>query len=403
MNRKDAAIKKTPLRAMLWGLVPLFIIAHTGHHIVSALLTPLLPFIRNDFSLDYTQVGVLLSAYNLAYGFSQLPAGWLADRVGPRIVLTCGVSGVALAGIVAGFTPYYSVLAAVLVLMGIMGGGYHPAASPLVSAAVEPRLRGSALGFHQVGGALSFFAAPLIAAGLAAALGWRGTFLAVSIPTFIFGIGFHFLLGRLSPGEGRGKTDGPSPESEHRPSPVERVRLAAVLVCGISVMVFLFSTISFIPLYLVDNFGISEELAAAMLALCLSGGLWAGPLAGFVSDRLQREAPVIVAAGLIGGPAVYLMNLVPYGWVLAVLLILIGMAQNLSMPIVEAYVITHTSPGKRSTMLGIYYFGSRGGPGVIAPAIGFMIDRFGFQTSFTTVAAATVVVSLVCGFFMRTR
>lgn len=70
---KEAVIKQTSLRAMLWGLVPLFVIAHAGHHIVSALLTPLLPFIRNDFSLDYTLVGFLLSAFSLSYGFSQLP------------------------------------------------------------------------------------------------------------------------------------------------------------------------------------------------------------------------------------------------------------------------------------------------------------------------------------------
>ncbi|MCK4962040.1 MAG: MFS transporter, partial [Anaerolineales bacterium] len=64
-----------------------------------ALLSPLLPFIRNDLSLSYTQMGGLLSAYNISYGLSQLPAGWAADRLGPRIVLTAGVAGVAFAGL----------------------------------------------------------------------------------------------------------------------------------------------------------------------------------------------------------------------------------------------------------------------------------------------------------------
>ena len=386
---------------MLWGLVPLFVIAHTGHHIVSALLTPLLPFIRNDFSLGYTQIGFLLSAYSLAYGFSQLPAGWLADRIGPRIVLTCGVSGVALAGVIAGLSPHYFILASALVLMGIMGGGYHPAASPLVSAAVEPAMRGRALGFHQVGGAMSFFLAPVIAAALAAALGWRGTFLATSIPTFVFGVVFHVLLGRLNPDGSSGKGTGKTSDSTEGADPGVKPRLIAVVACGTLVMVFLFSIISFIPLYLVDNFGVSEKVAAAMLALCLSGGLWAGPLAGFAADRLGRETPVIVATGLIGGPAIYLMNTVSYGWILWLFLILIGMAQNLSLPMVESYIIRHTPPEKRSTTLGVYYFGSRGGSGVVAPAIGFMVDRLGFRTSFAAVALTIVIISVLFGFYMR--
>ncbi len=386
---------------MFLGLVPLFVIAHTGHHIVSALLTPLLPFIRSDFSLDYTRVGMLVSAYSLAYGVSQLPAGWLADRIGPRIVLTCGVSGVALAGIIAGLSPYYSLLAGMLILMGIMGGGYHPAASPLVSAAVETRYRGRALGIHQVGGSLSFFSAPLIAAGLTAVLGWRGTFLAVSIPTFIFGIIFYLLLGRLDNGRDSKKSPGESTETEDGSAFDTRRRMSAVLICGITVMVSLYSTISFIPLYLVDAFGISGEKAAAMLALCLSGGLWAGPLAGFVSDRIQRKVPVILAAGLIGGPAVFMMNVIPYGWVFFGLLMIVGMSQNLNLPIVEAYVISNTSRKRRSTILGIYYFGSRGGTGVAAPIIGLLIDRYGFYASFTLVAVTIVTVTIVCGIFMR--
>ena len=111
--------------------------------------------------------------------------------------------------------------------------------------------------------------------------------------------------------------------------------------------------------------------------------------------------PVILAAGLIGGPAVFMLNVIPYSWAFFGLLMIIGMSQNLNLPMVEAYVISSTSKKRRSTILGIYYFGSRGGSGVAAPIIGFLIDRFGFYTGFTLVAAAIVAVTIVCGLFMR--
>ncbi len=61
--------------------------AHFAHHLLTALPVPLLPFIRGDFGLDYAQAGLVVSAFGLAYGIGQLPAGWLSDRIGPRLML----------------------------------------------------------------------------------------------------------------------------------------------------------------------------------------------------------------------------------------------------------------------------------------------------------------------------
>ena len=107
-------------------MLPLFVLAHFGHHLVSALLVPLLPFIRDDLSLDYTQTGWLVSAFTLAYGISQLPAGWIADRIGRRVVITIGIVGGALTGLIIGLSTTYIMMIVFLVLMGIAGGGYHP-------------------------------------------------------------------------------------------------------------------------------------------------------------------------------------------------------------------------------------------------------------------------------------
>lgn len=81
---------KMNLGSIFMGLVPLFVLAHFSHHVLTALTVPLLPFIRNDFALDYTQAGLVVSSFSLAYGIGQLPAGWLADRAGARFVeLNC--------------------------------------------------------------------------------------------------------------------------------------------------------------------------------------------------------------------------------------------------------------------------------------------------------------------------
>ena len=176
--------------------MPLFVLAHFSHHVLAALLQPLLPFIRDDFALSYTQTGWVMSAFTLAYGISNLPAGWLADRVGSRLLITVSISGAALCGLMIGLSSTYIMMIVFLILLGVMSGGYHPAASPLISASVEPQNRGRALGLHQIGGTASFFLAPLIAVGIAGVLNWRGTFVTLAIPTIIFGIVLYLLIGR---------------------------------------------------------------------------------------------------------------------------------------------------------------------------------------------------------------
>ena len=120
--------------------------AHFAHHLLTALPIPLLPFIRNDFKLNYTQSTWVSSAFALSYGIGQLPAGWLADRIGPRILITVGILGVAMVGILVGISHTFTMMIVFLVLMGLAGGGYHPASAPLISASVEPKKRGRALG-----------------------------------------------------------------------------------------------------------------------------------------------------------------------------------------------------------------------------------------------------------------
>ena len=368
-------------------------LAHFGHHLVTALLPPLLPFIRRDFFLSYTQAGGLLFAYNIAYGISQLPAGLAVDRFGSRILLTIGVAGVAFAGLLIGLSSNYIVMALLLVVMGLAGGGYHPSASPLVSASVRPEQRGKALGIHQVGGTGSFFLAPLIAAGIASALGWRGTFIAVAIPTLSFGIIFHLLLGKTGyAGTARKKEAAASATEPSEPGDLRR--LLAFISIGVASQVLLQSTLQFTPLYVVDVLGASEEQGAALLSIAYFGGIWGGPLGGHLSDRFGR-IPVIITVGLISGPAIYLLNHVSLGVSLYAVLLLMGTAMHAGMPVVESYIISHVSPQKRSTVLGLYYMVSRGGP-AITFLLGYLVDTYQFSITLSGVSIAMLAVAIIC-------
>jgi len=381
------------------GLLPLFMLAHFGHHLLTALPVPLLPMIRADFGLDYTRSGLVISAFNIAYGFGQLPAGWLADRFGARLLIMIGICGVAVAGFFIGITHSYFLMIVFMALMGVLGGGYHPAAPPFIFAAVEPSRRGQALGIHAVGGGASFFLAPLIAVGIASFWGWRGAFVGLAVPTILFGLYFNWFLRRRAGAVNTVEKTNIRAEEEIS-APGRMRRLVVFIILSTFTGAVMLATVSFIPLYLVDHCRFGKEKAGALFSVIFFVGLWMSPLGGYLSDRLGR-IPVIVSACFLAGPAVYLLNWVSAEWSVILLLLVFGVIIYTRMPVAEAFVISQTSEKNRSAVLGIYFFSGMEGGGVLTPLMGYCIDSLGFYYSFTLAGAAITVVTIICAVLLE--
>ncbi len=367
--------------------------AHFFHHQLTALVVPLLPFMRDGFNLTYTQAGGLVSAFSLSYGIGQLPAGWLADRIGARYLLLAGISGVALAGLLVGVSGTYGLLVLSLILMGLMGGGYHPSATPIISTAVPPAQRGRAMGMHLVGGSASHLVAPLLGVAIATALGWRGSFLIIGGVVFFFGIAVFVLFRRLTfAGEeavagGQGLSSPPARSAV----PIWLFVSMTSLVAAITA-----STIAFIPLYLVDHIGLTEGAAAIALAVFFSAGLWAAPLGGIIADRIGALT-VFGVIILASGPLIFLLGAVHSATVVVAILLLLGMTLFVRMTVSESYLIGVIPPARRSTVLGVYFFAGMEGSGIVTPLLGNLIDRLGFQAAFAVSGGFTLAAIVVLG------
>jgi FSR family fosmidomycin resistance protein-like MFS transporter len=383
------------LRTFFGSILPLFVLAHFTHHVITAIAAPLLPLIRTSFSLSYTQAGVLLSAFTVAYGIGHLPAGWLSDRISPVLMIFIGIAGVAIAGVMFGLAPSFSLLVAANALIGLSGSGYHPAASYLIARVAKPEQRGSALGVHVIGGSASHFLAPLLAGAIAAAAGWRGTYLALSVPTLLLGVALVILLQRATVRRGISKTEQRAAREKKRGSRFW-FWLFTFLVLSTLSGALVGSMIGFIPLLLVDSFGVREEAAAGLQALIFSGGFWAAPLAGYLSDRVGK-LPLLIAICAIVVPTIFFLPRISMGPGLYVLLVLIGVFVFTRMPISESFLFAHAPARQQATLLGVYFLGSSVGGGVFTPVIGWLSDRHDFRYSFAAVALAMLALTVICG------
>ncbi len=371
--------------------------AHFGHHLMTALPGVLLPFIRDDHTLSPTglsnsQVAWVTTAASLAYGIGQLPGGWLANRVGRRPMIAIGIFGVALAGILVGLSTTYMLLLGLLVLMGILGGGYHPSATPWISQAAGEKNQGRAIGFHFVGGGAGFFVAPFAGAAIAAAWGWHMSFIILAIPCAVFGLFFFIFLRRQ---EGFSQANAAPHHAAQTGATTDRWKsLIAIIVMNL-ITSCLGSAMVFFSLYLVDHFGIEKQTAVYIVAISSFAGIWAGPLGGWTSDRIGR-LPIIIISSIVGGLIIFGIRWIPYGPGLFALLLISGINIYVGAPVSEAFIMGQTSARNRSTIYGVYYFSGTGGA-LFAPLMGYLIDRTSYQTVFMLAGAASILVSLICG------
>src|ERR1700761_1624333 len=96
----------------------ILVIAGTLNYIDRATLSVANPLIRQDMGLSIADMGLLLSAFLWAYAFCQLPGGALVDRVGPRRLLTVGLTVWSLAQAAAGFVGNFAQFTVARIFLG---------------------------------------------------------------------------------------------------------------------------------------------------------------------------------------------------------------------------------------------------------------------------------------------
>lgn len=137
--------------------------------------------IATEFHLSDIQLGGVFSAFVLGYAAGQAPAGWLADRIGPRLILLFGALWWAVfTTLITVLSPGLSSLFWLLMIIRFsLGAGeavVYPASNCVVAAWIPSAERGIANGLIFSGVGFGSGITPPLITYLMVHYGWRSSF-----------------------------------------------------------------------------------------------------------------------------------------------------------------------------------------------------------------------------------
>jgi ACS family glucarate transporter-like MFS transporter len=121
---------------------------------------------RVDLNMTQTQMSWFLSAFFWSYALCQVPAGWLSDRFGPRIMLTVYILGWSLFTGLLGVTTQVSMVLLFRFLCGATQAGAYPVCSGMIRNWFPTASRGTASSVVAMGGRSGAVLAPILTAAL---------------------------------------------------------------------------------------------------------------------------------------------------------------------------------------------------------------------------------------------
>ena len=371
------------------------------------------PAIRAELGLSDGDMGLVFSAFTLAYALFEVPSGWFADRFGARITLTRIVVWWSVLTALTGLAGGLASLLVVRFLFGAGEAGMFPASARAFGRWLPQGERGRAFGLALMTAALGGpLTQPLVVA-LLNRTRWRVAFA-------VFGsFGFVWAVGRwrwfrdepgdhpaVNPTELRLIVADRGEILHHESVPwglmVRNPTLRALCLMYAAGIYGWYFYITWLPTYLLRarGFDLSQVgWLAALPLLSIAGGVFLG---GWGSDRLasrlgSRRGRRIM--GLIGFPlaaaAAVVAVLTPSPLLSAGLF---GAAAGLAaLGIAPAWAVCVEVGGAHAGVVSgaMNMFGNLGG--ALSPlVIGFSLERFGsWQAPLLSVAALYVVAAVL--------
>jgi FSR family fosmidomycin resistance protein-like MFS transporter len=367
----------------------------TGHflsHFYAFCLPPLFPFLNADLGLSYTALGALLTLRGLATSVAQLPAGFVVDRFGAKMVLMAGMLLTVVSYALFAATDIYWLFILFIVLGGVGDSVFHPADYSILNASVKQERMGRAFSIHTFSGHLGFAAAPTVVVALAALWDWRVALLVVALFGFVVAGLLASQWGALkedrSPRKKKGDDAPIASANQSMDAPKQtwiQAKLGMILNAPV-LSLFGFFVISTMASSGVSGFSISAltkmyDIPEALLGLPVTAFMLSSAFAvlagGYLADKLPISASLFAGLGFVGAAVVILaIGLFPLPYALMILLFPIaGFFLGVIRPARDLMVRDVAPKGQSGKVFGFVFSGQSLGSSIAPIFYGLILDH----------------------------
>jgi MFS transporter, CP family, cyanate transporter len=311
-------LKIKPLTGRLLALFGMLLVALNVRTAVSS-LSPIIPFIRDDFELSTLAVSFLGMLPPLGFALSGLIAPIITRRIGLEAALLTLLATIVVGSLIRAVSGDWSLLS-VGTMLALVGMGMGNVLLPVVVRKYFPDRIGSMTALYLVIVSIGAFSPPLIAVPVAEAAGWRVSLGQWALVALIASIPWLFALRQ-------NKVEEPVvTQALTIPINVRHVKIwksptamAMVVIWAVSSLNG-YAIFAWLPQILMDESGSTPAEAGILLALYAAMGIPAALSMPVLAVRFPNQAPLIYLSGILFfvgyGGLIFLPGFWSWAWVL---------------------------------------------------------------------------------------
>jgi len=347
-------------------------LSHLLNDTLQSIIPAIYPVVKDSFSLNFTQIGLITLTFQLAASLFQPFVGFYTDRKPQPYSLAIGMAFTLVGLVMLSAAPSFEFLIFSVALVGIGSSIFHPEASRVAHMASGGR-RGLAQSVFQLGGNFGSSIGPLLAALIIVPYGqsnivWFSALALLAI--FIL-----FNVGKWYKRKVRIKASRPGSDNHVvHDLPKRKVifSVAILLVLIFSKYIYLASMTSYYTFYTIHKFGVSVQDSQVYLFVFLfavaAGTIIGGPL----GDRIGRK--YVIWGSILGvAPFSILLPHMNLFWTV-ILTIPIGVILASAFSAILVYA-QELFPGKVGMISGLFFGYAFGMAGIGSALLGGLADR----------------------------
>jgi ACS family hexuronate transporter-like MFS transporter len=268
-----------------WGICAVLLLATFLNYMDRQVLAVTLPTLKAEYQLAERRVGLLEGSFGFSFAAGSLFFGWLADRVGPRLLYPAVLTGWSLAGIATSLagneaithwlegegsppgTGVFRWLLGCRILLGFCEAGHWPCALITVGSILAARDRMLGNGILQSGASLGAIVVPLyVEACDRAGRSWEFPFWTIGLAGLTWvPLWFAVTRGsRLRPSTSTARVGSSPSSSEADPDLVRKLIVLAVIVASLTISWQFLR--AWLALFLQDHHGYSKQATRGLMS-----------------------------------------------------------------------------------------------------------------------------------------